>query len=59
METCRLVYGPNGTSRGEANITFDRPAHAAAAVSKLNGVKVDKRALRVILLFTIIIALVC
>ncbi|TGO76654.1 hypothetical protein BELL_0144g00170 [Botrytis elliptica] len=46
----QLVYGPNGTSRGEANITFHRQGDAAAAVSKLNGVKVDNRSLRVQLL---------
>ncbi|KAB8294250.1 hypothetical protein EYC80_009680 [Monilinia laxa] len=49
-KTVQLVYGPNGVSRGEANITFHRPGDAAAAVSRLNGVKVDNRALRVQLL---------
>ncbi|KAF7854584.1 hypothetical protein EAF04_010393 [Stromatinia cepivora] len=49
-KTVQLVYGPNGASRGEANITFHRPGDAAAAVSKLNGVKVDNRSLRVQLL---------
>ncbi|KAI9645121.1 RNA-binding RNA annealing protein [Ciborinia camelliae] len=49
-KSVQLVYGPNGASRGEANITFSRPGDAAAAVSKLNGVKVDNRALRVQLL---------
>ncbi|APA15514.1 hypothetical protein sscle_15g102840 [Sclerotinia sclerotiorum 1980 UF-70] len=49
-KSVQLVYGPNGASRGEANITFHRPGDAAAAVSKLNGVKVDNRSLRVQLL---------
>ncbi|QSZ36016.1 hypothetical protein DSL72_007140 [Monilinia vaccinii-corymbosi] len=49
-KSVQLVYGPNGVSRGEANITFHRSGDAAAAVSRLNGVKVDNRALRVQLL---------
>jgi len=48
--TVQLTYGPNGVSRGEATITFHRPSDAAAAVSKLNGVKVDNRSLKVELL---------
>jgi len=42
-----LVYGPNGQSRGIANITFSKPDDASKAVSELNGVKVDNRAMKV------------
>jgi THO complex subunit 4 len=42
-----LVYGPNGQSRGIANVTFLKPEGASKAVSELNGVKVDNRAMKV------------
>jgi len=42
-----LVYGPQGQSRGIANVTFSRGDSAAKAVQELNGVKVDGRPMKV------------
>jgi len=42
-----LVYGPQGQSRGIANVTFSKGDSAAKAVQELNGVKVDGRPMKV------------
>ena len=42
-----LTYGPNGRSRGVAQITFGSPAAAAQAAKQLDGVKVDNRGMKV------------
>jgi len=42
-----LYYGPNGQSRGSAEITFVHPDSAAKAVAELDKVKVDKRPIKV------------
>jgi len=42
-----LSYGPNGQSRGTAEITFVHPDSAAKAVAELDKVKVDKRPIKV------------
>jgi len=42
-----LVYGPNGQSRGIANVVFGNAASATKAVTELNGVKVDNRPMKV------------
>jgi hypothetical protein len=42
-----LVYGPNGQSRGIANVVFGNAASATKAVAELNGVKVDNRPMKV------------
>lgn len=42
-----LSYGPNGRSRGEATVIFNKLTKAAEAMSKYNGVKVDDKPLRV------------
>lgn len=41
-----LNYGPDGRSRGSATVSFHKPGAAAEAV-KLDGTKVDGRAMRV------------
>lgn len=42
-----LNYGPNGQSRGVANVIFTNTTSAAKAVAELNGVKVDNRPMKV------------
>jgi THO complex subunit 4 len=42
-----LSYGPDGRSRGVANVTFAKAESAAKAVQELNGVKVDGRPMKV------------
>lgn len=42
-----LTYGPEGRSRGIAQIVFGGPQSAAEAAKKLDGVKVDNRPMRV------------
>lgn len=42
-----LVYGPQGQSRGIANVTFWKSESATKAVQELNGVKVDGRPMKV------------
>lgn len=41
------MYGPNGQSRGIANVVFSNTTSAVKAVSELNGVKVDGRPMKV------------
>lgn len=41
-----LNYGPNGMSRGNATVSFNKPTAAAESV-KLDGTKVDGRAMRI------------
>lgn len=45
-----LNYGPNGMSRGSATVSFAKPTAAAESV-KLDGTKVDGRAMRVCVSF--------
>jgi THO complex subunit 4 len=47
IKRCVITYGPNGQSRGIATVEFMRPAHAATAAQKYNGVEVDKRPMKV------------
>jgi THO complex subunit 4 len=42
-----LVYGPQGQSRGIANVTFFKGDSAGKAVQELNGLKVDGRPMKV------------
>ncbi|KAF2723887.1 hypothetical protein K431DRAFT_301405 [Polychaeton citri CBS 116435] len=42
-----VSYGPNGRSRGRAEIVFSKGDAAAKAAKDLNGVKVDGRAMRI------------
>jgi THO complex subunit 4 len=42
-----LTYGPQGRSRGIAQIIFSGPTSGPEAAKKLDGVKVDNRAMRV------------
>lgn len=42
-----LTYGPNGQSKGVSTIVFKQATSAHEAATKLNGVKVDNRAMRV------------
>jgi RNA recognition motif. (a.k.a. RRM, RBD, or RNP domain) len=42
-----LVYGPNGQSRGIANLIFAKPDSAAKAFRELDGVKVDNKPMKV------------
>jgi THO complex subunit 4 len=42
-----LTYGPSGRSRGIAQIIFAGPKSGPEAAKKLDGVKVDNRAMRV------------
>ena len=43
-----LTHGPDGRSRGVAMAEFTKPEHAAVAVQKYNGVELDKRRMKVI-----------
>jgi THO complex subunit 4 len=45
-----LTYGPQGRSRGVAQIIFSGPTSGPEAAKKLDGVKVDNRAMRVSLM---------
>ncbi|KAH8597886.1 putative mRNA export protein mlo3 [Bisporella sp. PMI_857] len=42
-----IAYGPNGVSRGVATVTFADSQAATQAVSKVNGVLVDGKALKI------------
>ncbi|KAK0277452.1 RNA-binding RNA annealing protein [Friedmanniomyces endolithicus] len=42
-----LSYGPNGRSRGEATVIFNKSTKAIEAQEAFNGVKVDDKAMRV------------
>ena len=42
-----LTYGPQGRSRGIAQIIFAGPQSGPEAAKKLDGVKVDNRAMKV------------
>jgi THO complex subunit 4 len=42
-----LNYGPNGASRGVANVIFAQADAASKAVTQLNGLKVDGRPMKV------------
>ncbi|WPH04587.1 Hypothetical protein R9X50_00747900 [Acrodontium crateriforme] len=42
-----LAYGPNGRSRGEATVTFNKAGSAAKAQAEYNNVKVDERAMKI------------
>ena len=42
-----LTYGPEGRSRGIAQITFSSPTSGNQAAKQLDGVKVDNRPMKV------------
>jgi len=42
-----IVFGPNGQSRGIANITFSQPDSASKAFRELNGIKVDNKPMKI------------
>jgi len=42
-----LTYGPNGQSRGVSTIIFAKPGSAAEAAKALDGVKVDRRPMKI------------
>ncbi|CAK4031450.1 related to RNA annealing [Lecanosticta acicola] len=42
-----LNYGPQGRSRGSATVTFGKPTAAAQAATKLDGLKVEGKVMRV------------
>ncbi|KAA6406791.1 MAG: rna recognition motif containing [Lasallia pustulata] len=42
-----ITYGPNGVSRGIATIIFGLPGSANEALTKLNGLLIDKRPMKV------------
>ena len=44
-----LTYGRDGRSRGVAMAEFTKPEHAVSAAEKYNGVEVDNRPMKVIL----------
>ena len=41
-----VVYDSNGRNQGTAFAQFPKPEHAAEAVAKMNGVKIDGKTLR-------------
>lgn len=47
IKKVELSYGPNSVSRGIANVTFSKPDGASKAFSKLNGLLVDGRPIKV------------
>jgi len=44
----RLEYGPSGQSRGTATIVFVRADAAAKAAAEHNGIKVDRKPMKVV-----------
>lgn len=54
-----LTYGPNGVSRGIATIIFSKAASANDALVQLNGMLVDKRPMKVILLKQLRLWIIC
>lgn len=42
-----LTYGPEGRSRGVAQILFSSPTSGAQAAKQLDGVKVDNKPMKV------------
>lgn len=50
MKKVLLAYGPNGRSRGEATVTFSKADSAAKAHKDYNGVNVDNRPMKVLIL---------
>jgi len=49
IKKCTLVYGPDGKSRGVATIVFMKPGDGKKAFESHNGVLVDKRPMKVII----------
>ncbi|KAG7006468.1 pyridoxal reductase [Physcia stellaris] len=47
VKRANITYGPNGVSRGIATIVFHKRDAANEALTKLNGVLVDKRPMKV------------